>query len=41
MLMSRNLIIASPDEDVKDVAKKMTLDTVYFLKGKSTEVKNG
>lgn len=28
-------------EDIKDVAKKMTLDTVYFLKGKSTEVKNG
>jgi predicted Zn-dependent peptidase len=28
-------------EDIKEVAKKMTLDTVYFLKGKSTEVKNG
>ncbi len=28
-------------KDIQAVANKMTLDTIYFLKGKSTEVKNG
>lgn len=27
--------------DIKAVANKMTLDTIYFLKGKSSEVENG
>ena len=28
-------------DDIKEVARKMTLDTIYFLKGKGAEVKNG